>query len=216
MNVIAVLSEKGGVGKTTIALDLAVAAVRMGLLSAVLDLDPQATASQWTDRRKEERPWVITTPAARLVATISKAKAQGVELIVIDTPPRMSTEAAEAARRADLVLIPVESHTFALETIFKTADLVRLSGNPPAAFVINKAPAQGHAATVAAEFITSQGFTVSPVILHLRAAHQHSTNAGMVAAEYDASSKAAEEAAALAEYVFRFKLNIGGDTNGKR
>ena len=56
MVVIAVIAEKGGAGKTTLSLDLAVTAVQKGHKAAILDVDPQATASKWTDRRTEELP----------------------------------------------------------------------------------------------------------------------------------------------------------------
>ena len=62
---VAVIAENGGVGKTKMALTLAVAAVGAGRKVAVFDLDPQATSAQWTDRRKNEFPWVVATPAAR-------------------------------------------------------------------------------------------------------------------------------------------------------
>ena len=61
MYIIAVVAEKGGVGKTTIALDLAVTALQKGRTVAVIDVDPQATASKWTDRRASEHPWVVPT-----------------------------------------------------------------------------------------------------------------------------------------------------------
>ena len=110
------VAEKGGVGKTTMALSLAVAATQSGHTAAVIDVDPQATASKWTDRRQDEHPWVVPTHAARIAPTIEKAKAQGVDFIMIDTPPHSNSDAAEAARNADLVLVPVEPHLFALET----------------------------------------------------------------------------------------------------
>src|SRR3954454_24049208 len=113
MYIIAVVAEKGGVGKTTIALDLAVTATRKGRSAAVIDVDPQATASKWTDRRGSEYPWVVPTHAARIAATIDKAQGQGIDFIVIDTPPHSATDAAEAARRADVVIVPIEPHLFA-------------------------------------------------------------------------------------------------------
>jgi chromosome partitioning protein len=210
-----VISEKGGVGKTMIATDLAVAAVRRKLMSAVLDIDPQTTATNWRDRRAGDQPWVIATPAARLVPTISKAKAEGVDLVNIDTQANLSMETTAAARRADLVLIPIEPHLSSLETVAKVADLVRYAGNPDSVYVINKAPIQGQEATDAAAFITAQGLTVSPVILYFRAAHRHASNTGRVAAEFGQHSKAAEEAEALAEYVLRFKLNRGKNNGSK-
>ena len=59
--VAAVVMEKGGVGKTTIALNLAVAALQDGRNAAIIDIDPHATASKWTDRRSTDKPWVVPT-----------------------------------------------------------------------------------------------------------------------------------------------------------
>lgn len=203
MHKIAVISEKGGVGKTTISLDLAVAASRKGNLAAVIDIDPQSTASRWTDRRKEETPWVVPTHAARLGAAVKQAQAQGVEFLVIDTPPHSSMEALEAARQADIVLVPVEPHVFALDTVAKAGDLLKLAGNALAYVLINKAPVQGTESAAAVTFLTEQGFKVCPVILHLRAAHRHASNVGQVAAEFDGASKAASETLALYNFVVK-------------
>jgi chromosome partitioning protein len=200
MYIIAVVAEKGGVGKTTIALDLAVTATRKGRTAAVIDVDPQATASKWTDRRTSEQPWVVPTHAVRLAAAIEQAKGQGVDFVVIDTPPHSATDAAEAARRADVVLAPIEPHLFALETVSKLAELLKVAGNPPAFFVVNKAPTQGTEGANALDYIKRQGFSVCPVILHLRAAHRHAGNVGKVAAEYDVDSKAAKETLQLYTY----------------
>ena len=203
MKIVAVIAEKGGVGKTTLALDLAVSATRNGRSAAVLDVDPQATASKWTDRRDEERPWVVPTHASRIAASIDQAKGQGVDFIVIDTPPHSSTEAAEAARRADVVVVPMEPHLFALETLEKLADLQKIAGGTPFFVVINKSPVQGSEGANAAEFIRQQGFPVAPVVVHLRAAHRHAGNVGKVAAEYERDGKAADETLQLYLYTIQ-------------
>lgn len=216
MLTLAIVAEKGGVGKTTIALDLAVNALRDGRKAAVLDVDPQATASKWTDRRKAEFPWVVPTHAARLSAAIDQAKAQGIDFIVIDTPPHSASDAAEAARRADVVIVPVEPHLFALESIPKLADLLKLAGNPPALFVVNKAPAQGTEATNAADYIKAQGFSVCPAVLHSRAAHRHATNLGKTAAEYEPHGKAAQEALHVYNYTIQLVSSQRNKPNAKR
>ena len=215
MYIVAVIMEKGGVGKTTIALNMAVAAMQNGLTSAIIDIDPQATASNWTDRRTAEKPWVVPAPAARLTAAIQQAETQGVEFLVIDTPPHSGTDAAEAARRADVVLIPVEPHLFTLETLPKLGDLLKFAGNPPALFVVNKAATQGMEASNAADHIKAQGFNVSPVVLHLRAAHRHATNVGKGATEYEPDSKAAQEVLQLYTYTMQLVKSSRKTRHGK-
>ena len=66
MKTIAILSQKGGAGKTMLALNLAVTAELLGLQSVVIDLDPQASAMGWFDLREKEAPVVISAQAARL------------------------------------------------------------------------------------------------------------------------------------------------------
>jgi chromosome partitioning protein len=215
MHILVVVAEKGGVGKTTIALDLAVTAVQKGHKVAVIDVDPQATASKWTDRRTSDFPWVVPTHAVRIAAAIDQAKAQGVDFIVIDTPPHSATEATEAARHADVVLLPVEPHLFSLETVAKQADLLKVAGNPPAFYVVNKAPTQGTEAGSAFDYIRKQGFPVCPTILHLRAAHRHASNLGKSAAEYAPHSKAAQEALQLYVYTMQIINSKGRKTHAK-
>ena len=93
MQVIALLSTKGGAGKTALATALA---VEMG--AVVLDLDPQASACRWRDRREAAFPVVTDVAPARLRPTLDAARAQRVATVVLDTPPRSETAALEAAR----------------------------------------------------------------------------------------------------------------------
>lgn len=203
-NIVAIVAEKGGVGKTTLALSLAVAAVQAGRKVAVLDLDPQATAAQWTDRRTPEFPWVVATPATRVKAAIEQAKGQGVDFIVIDTPPHAGTDGVEAARLAELVLVPMEPHLYSLETMPKIGNLLKLAGEVPALFVVSKASVQGKEARDTIAYIQQQGFNACPVTLHLRAAHRHAGNVGQTAQEYEPAGKAADESQQI--YMYTMKL----------
>ena len=214
MYIVAVIAEKGGVGKTTIALALAVGALLEGKRPAVIDTDPQATASKWTDRREHEFPWVVPTHAARLRTAIAQAKAQGVEFLVIDTPPHAGTDAAEAARLADVVVIPIEPHLFTLETLPKLADLLKLAGNPPAFVVVNKASTQSKEAQQAANHVRSLGLPVCPIVIHQRAAHRHAGNLGQAAAEFEPGGKAAQEAISLYTYTMQL-LNKRSKPHGQ-
>ena len=80
MPTIAIVSQKGGSGKTTIAIHLAAAAVRAGKIACIIDTDPQATAAAWGDWRGGSEPEVITTPPARLAKTIEDAAKLGAVL----------------------------------------------------------------------------------------------------------------------------------------
>ena len=142
MKVIAILSQKGGAGKTTIALHLAVAAERDGRSAAIIDLDPQASATSWGDSREAETPAVVSAQAARLPQVLEAARDAGADLVVIDTAPHSESAALAAARAADLILIPCRPAILDLRAIGTTIDLAKLAGKP-AAVVLNTIPPSG-------------------------------------------------------------------------
>src|ERR1035438_6384478 len=86
MFVVALLSQKGGPGKTTLAVNLAVAAAEQGLAAVIIDLDPQANAANWKDRRSTENPAVASAPPGRVRQTLEAAKQHGADFVVIDSP----------------------------------------------------------------------------------------------------------------------------------
>ena len=85
MKTLAVLSQKGGTGKTTIAVHLAVEASRAGQTVALIDLDPQCSAAKWSDTRDDDTPIVISAHATRLPQVLHTAEQGGVDLAIIDT-----------------------------------------------------------------------------------------------------------------------------------
>src|SRR6201986_1411279 len=105
MKTVAIVSQKGGSGKTTLAVHLATAATIAGHTTAIIDLDPQATATSWGDDRANG-PEVISGQATRLPALLQTARDNGATFLVIDTAPNADQTASLAARAADLVLIP--------------------------------------------------------------------------------------------------------------
>src|SRR5271168_5302420 len=115
MKTIAIISQKGGAGKTTLSVHLATAAAAAGHRTAIIDLDPQGTAASWGDRREAAEPEVISGQAVRLPAMVATAKENGADLLVLDTAPNADQAASYAAKIADLVLIPCRAAAFDLE-----------------------------------------------------------------------------------------------------
>ena len=118
MKIVAVISQKGGAGKTTLAVSLAVAAEKQDVPTVLIDLDPQSSAKTWHDIRAEKQaPFVVSAQASRLEDMIEVARANGAELVIIDTAPRTPNAALGAARAADLVLIPCRPAILDLKAI---------------------------------------------------------------------------------------------------
>jgi chromosome partitioning protein len=108
MHTIALVCQKGGAGKTTMAIHLAVEGQRRGLKTLLIDIDPQASAAKIMDRRGDQPPDVATEAAARLERAIKAAAGQGYELVIVDTAPQADRAAAQAAKIADLVVAPLQ------------------------------------------------------------------------------------------------------------
>lgn len=200
MHVLAIIGQKGGNGKTTTALGLAVAAALAGRDVAVIDLDPQTTAANWSDRRGKDTPAVVSCQVSRLAHVLEAAAKEGADLAIIDPPGKSTDALIAAAKAADFVLMPLQPQLYDIETLASLKDVLTLAGNPPAAVFVNRAPTQGKRHTETQEAATAQGFTVCPVVIFARAAHGDAGNIGQAAAEYDPNGKAAQEMAELYAY----------------
>jgi chromosome partitioning protein len=199
--VISLASQKGGAGKTTLALHLAVAAERAGYGTVVIDMDPQGTAEAWSEWRKEAPPPVVPAKVPTLARTLEKAVGHGAEFVVIDTPPIAEAEARAAAKAADLVLVPCRPNAFDLHSVKTTAELPILAEKTAFA-VFNAGPVSapklyGETSDLVGEF----GLKVAPVRLSDRAAFRHATGSGQSAQEIEPNGKAASEVADLWKWV---------------
>jgi len=201
MKTLAILSQKGGTGKTTLALHLAVAAERAGFPVAVLDLDPQSSATGWKDTRANETPSVTSIQASRLSQARDLADKSGAALVIIDSAPHSADAAVAAAEAADMVLTPCRPGILDLRAIATTARIVKLVGRP-GYVVLNHAPPRApRLIEDALDAARQHGLAVAPVVIHQRSAFAHSLTSGQTAQEYEPDGKAAEEITALFEWV---------------
>ena len=203
MQVLALLAQKGGAGKTSLALALAVEAGDAGKTVIVLDTDPQASACRWRDRRQVPEPAVIDVQPTRLQYALGAAAEQGVDLVVIDTPPRSESAALEAARVANLVVIPCRAKILDLETVPATQQLLALASNPPAVAILSAVPPRGARAAQAQRAIARFGLPVCPHTLGHRAAWGDSNALGLTVTDYLPRGRAAEEMRHVALWLTR-------------
>ncbi len=123
MEIYAILSGKGGTGKTTLAVHLSVAAELSGEKSIVVDLDPQGSATDWGTSRQAETPVVVAADPTRLADILKTAEANVVDVAVIDTAPHTDrdvytqTPAQITANLASLVIIPCRASIFDLTEV---------------------------------------------------------------------------------------------------
>ncbi len=196
MKTIAVISQKGGAGKTTLAINLAVAAETHGHSAVIIDLDPQSSSKSWHDMRGRDNPVVISAQASRLSNILDTARKHSASIVIIDTAPHSETAALDSARAADLVLIPCRPSLLDLRAITTSSDLASLSKKPAIA-VLNAVPSRGTIADEAEKVIKTYGLKVLPARLGQRSAFVHSITNGQSVLEYEPNGKASMEVKSL-------------------
>lgn len=200
MHVLVIASRKGGAGKTTLAGHLAVEAERAGAGPvAVADVDAQGSLAEWWNAREAATPLFVQTSVANLAGDVERLQQHGIELLIIDTPPALTTEIGEVVKLADLVLIPTRPSPHDLRSIGATVELVEHLGKP-LLFVLNGATPR---ARITAEAITvlSQHGPLAPSIIHQRVDFAASMVDGRTVMEVPGESRSAEEVARLWTYI---------------
>lgn len=199
MRIVSIISQKGGAGKTTLAINLAVGAVAQGVRVTLFDLDPQATAATWGDRRSLAAPQVISAQAARLPQLLQQVDGE-TDWVFIDTPPALSNTTLAAIRVASHILTPCRAAIFDLDALAATLELARM-GRRQAWVVLNATPHRGPDAAEARTLIAHSGAAIAPVSLGQRAAFQHAATVGLGVIEYEPAGKAASEVRELLSWL---------------
>lgn len=196
MQLVAIVSQKGGGGKTTVATNLAVASAAAGVHTLLLDLDPQQSAFVWGRWRDASAPKtkakleIEAAECGSIVAKLAGAKARGVKLVIIDTPPARGPEADAASGAANLVLVVVQPAILDLMTLAETHSLGGVSSR--SAFVVfNRAPVTGSSLADASEQAARAGYAVAPVALSERIVFRAAPVDGLGAIEADKGERKA-------------------------
>jgi chromosome partitioning protein len=199
--VIAVAQQKGGAGKTMLAVQLAVALAETGSI-ALLDIDPQGSLTLWGKLRQSAAKagssiTIATVSGWRLGTELEKLKAAH-DIVLIDTPPVIDSDARRAIRAADLVLVPLNPSPpdlWAAEGTLKLA----IEEKRKIALVFNRAPAASKLRKRMEAEITARGLKLLDVALANRAGYANAFADGLGVTESGPATQAAEEIRAVAQ-----------------
>lgn len=195
MRVVALVTQKGGSGKTALALSLAVAAEETRKRVLLIDMDPQGTAEAWYQDREADSPKLVKIDATEIEDALATARHNGFDLVFIDTPGRDEPSTAAAIREADFCLIPCRPTPADMKATPPTvATITRL--NKPIVFVLTQTPPRSYRIREAENGLSVLGM-VAPVHIVLRNAYQDAFGRGLGVTEHEPEGKAAEEIRAL-------------------
>lgn len=196
MKKIAFLAQKGGSGKTTLAVHTAVAATEAGESVVVIDTDPQKSATVWGDARSQETPVVATAAAAELGRVLEAASQERMTLAIVDTAPHAAPDATRIVRAVDLVAIPVRPTAFDIAAAGSAVDIVKAAG-VRAVFVLSACPFRSPEIAETRAVLAEYGLPIAPVEIIDRRAFARAVATGRAVTEFESDGKAATEIRAL-------------------
>lgn len=198
---IAIAQQKGGAGKTTIAVQLGVAWASQGYRVAVLGIDPQGSLAAWYRLRngKGNPLFAADVQGWRLASEIDRLRTD-FDLLVIDTPPHAETDARVAVRSASLILVPVQPSPLDLWAMAPTLDLAKKE-KTPFMLVLNRLPPRGKLTDAVRAEIAGNSLPLAAASLGNRSAFAASMMEGKGVVESQPNGTAALEIRQLADEI---------------
>ena len=200
MNILALTSQKGGSGKTTLTGHLAVAAEREGAGPvALIDTDPQGSLTDWWNERQATTPAFLSASIATLSRDLERARDLGFQLVIIDTPPAITDMIEHVIALSDLVVIPTRPSPHDLRAAGTTISMVE-AASKSLVFVINAANPRARITGEAAVVLSQHG-TVAPVTIHQRTDFASSMIDGRTVMELPRAERSSDEIKSLWAYL---------------
>jgi chromosome partitioning protein len=220
MKTLAVLSRKGGSGKTTVSVSLAIAARQAGLKVVLADIDPLQSAAEVIAARPEARSIVFESSAQKLFTLQEACRQNRCDLLIIDTPTAPESDVLRAINVADLCLAVARPTALDIAAIRHSIALIQRAGCP-GLVVLNQCPSlrDGEESALVRQSLEKLHFSRLPVAaakLRSRAAYQHAFTHSRGVTEWDPSSEAsADVLRLLAEITDRLMLrrDDGAESN---
>jgi len=203
MKILAIASQKGGVGKSTLAIHLGVAAEQQGFETIIADLDEHSqTASEWALERGKGKPVVVQVEIVDLSKLVQQAKDEGFDFLIFDCPPYINEVVAEVTKVADFTLVPSQPEFPPVRTLARVIEKV----SEPYAVVLNACqPKRNGIETSKTKEVRSllenNEIPASPVSICRRTDMTDALNSGDSVFEYEPEGKAATEIKELFKWV---------------
>jgi chromosome partitioning protein len=197
---IAFISQKGGAGKSTLTVHMAVIAGQRSRKVAIVDTDPQESAAMWHRARDASDPPVATASVSDLERALGAAKADSYELALVDSAPHVGPGAAIIARLADLVVVPVQPGPFDIGALPGTIDLLK-AAERRAVVVLSRCPSRSLDVESARRAILEMNLEIVPVNIGDRTVYRRALAHGLAVTEMDPEGIAAMEITNLYRWI---------------
>lgn len=197
MKIITFANQKGGVGKSSLAIHTAVELQGRGLRAAILDLDAQGSAVKWRLRRDKDEPLVVGAELAQLASLIAQLRNEGYDYVFLDLPGRRAPSVTEAIKAANLMVIPTRPLDMDVEAAGETIAVAQRL-RKPYVFAMSIAP-PGERTRQYAAALRAHGHPVLSAVVGDRLTYPDAIAEGLGISEYEPKGASAKEIRAFAD-----------------